>query len=157
MEILGSNCRRAFSFVSRSEPQQKIKRLLSQATKNWFRVSPVNKSCEVVGKATRADHIPNKILKIIAALMILQQLSIIFNKSIESNEFPTDFKIAGVSCIFKSGEKNDPSYYRPIPFISCVARVFEKLFYEQFYLYLTNKNLLNAIVTFNRDSTPRSH
>ena len=94
------------------------------------------------GKATGVDNIPNKILKI-AAPLIFEHLTVIFNKSIALNDFPTDFKVARVSPIFKSGEKNDPSNYRPISVLSCVARVFEKLIYEQLYSYLIVNNLLN--------------
>ena len=47
--------------------------------------------------------------------------------------FPDDFKTARVTPIFKCGEKEDLGDYRPISIISSIARVFEKLLYQQLH------------------------
>ena len=95
-----------------------------------------------VAKATGYDNIPNKILKI-AAPVISKSSADLFNLSITTNTFPDDSrKVAKVFLPFKSGERNDPSNFRPISVLPTVARVFERLVYEQRYTYLTENNLI---------------
>ena len=43
---------------------------------------------------------------------------------------------------FKSGERNDPNNFRPISVLPTIARVFERLVYEQMYTYFTENNLI---------------
>ena len=60
------------------------------------------------GKAS--GMIPNKILKS-AKHIISESLTDIFNVSLESNTFPDDLKVAGVTPIFKNGERNHLQNY----------------------------------------------
>ena len=85
--------------------------------------------------------IPNKILKC-SKDVISRSLTDIFNASIQSGIFPDDFKIAGVTPIFKEGEKGDVSNYRPISILCAVARVLVKLLYNQLHQYLVKHNIL---------------
>ena len=94
-------------------------------------------------KATGLDCISNKIIKI-SANIIYEDLAKLFNKSIESNIFPVEWKTARVVPIFKSGDKADLNNYRPISVISTIARLFERQIYNQLYLYLTRYKLLNS-------------
>ncbi|CAH2084880.1 unnamed protein product [Euphydryas editha] len=52
-------------------------------------------------------------------------LKIIFNQSIASSKFPSEWKIANVVPIFKKGESNISSNYRPISLLSIFAKLFE--------------------------------
>ena len=98
-----------------------------------------------VAKATGYDNIPNKILKI-AAPVISKSSADLFNVSITTNTFPDDsWKVAKVFPQFKSGERNDPSNFRPISVLPTVARVFERLVYKQRYTYLTENNLIQLV------------
>ena len=91
-----------------------------------------------VAKATGHDNIPNKILKI-AAPVTFESLANLFNLSITTNTFPDhSWKVAKVFPLFKSGERNDPSNFRPISVLQTV----ELLVYEQMYTYLTENNLI---------------
>ena len=94
-----------------------------------------------VAKATSHDSIPNKILKI-AAPVISKSLADLFNLSITTNTFPNDWKVAKVFPLFKSGERNDPNNFRPISVLPTIARVFERLVYEQMYTSFTENNLI---------------
>ena len=94
------------------------------------------------GKASGMSMIPNKILKS-AKHIISESLTDIFNASLESNTFPDDLKVAGVTPIFKNGERNDLQNYRPISVLCTAARVFEKLIYQQLYDYLMENSILN--------------
>ena len=93
------------------------------------------------GKANGIDMIPNKMLKI-SAHVISSSLTDIFNCCTSMNTFPDNLKVAKVVPIFKAGATDDPDNYRPISILSSVARVFEKLIYDQLYHYFSSNNLL---------------
>ena len=96
------------SFVIKEIAPSKVKKLLEKVD---------------ISKATGLDNISNRILRI-AALVIYQHLTDLFNLSIKRRVFPTDWKKAKVSPIYKSGERNDPNNYRPISFLPAIARIF---------------------------------
>ena len=48
-----------------------------------------------------------------------------------------------MSPIFKNGSKSDLNNYRPISVIPAVAKIFEKIIYDQLYYYLNENSLLN--------------
>ena len=56
--------------------------------------------------------------------------------------FPDDLKIAGVTPIFKEGDSDDMSNYRPISIICTLARTFERLLYNQLHDYLIDNKIL---------------
>ena len=93
------------------------------------------------GKATGIDGIPNRALKDSAEL-IAPSLTDFFNFSISTKTYTGDFKIAKVAPVFKKGDKADLNNYRPISVLPTVARVFEKLIYNQLYKFLVDNNLL---------------
>ena len=76
--------------------------------------------------------------------LIAPSLCAIFNRTIYTQTYAPDLNIAKVSAIFKSGEKEDLNNYRPISVIPTLARVFERLIYNQIYDHLTNNNLSNS-------------
>ena len=74
--------------------------------------------------------------------ILASPLSQIFNISMSQLIFPDDWKAARVAPVVKSGPTDDPSNYRPISVLPVVARLFEKLVYDQMYSYLNNNKLL---------------
>ena len=94
-------------------------------------------------KSVGLDNIPNKLLKI-AADVIAPSLTAIFTASINTGIFPQEWKESRVSPVYKNGARNDPSNYRPISVIPVIAKIFEKIVYEQLYEYLNNYNLLTT-------------
>ena len=94
-----------------------------------------------VRKATGLDGVPNKLLKL-AAHIVAPSLTEIFAQSINTGIFPTEWKIARVTPIFKKGKKNDLNNYRPISVIPTVAKIFEKIVYDQLFSYFNDKKLL---------------
>ena len=68
--------------------------------------------------------------------------SIVFNRSIGQGIFPDDWKCARVAPLFKAGDGNDVNNYRPISVISVVAKVFERIVYDQLYAYLEEQSII---------------
>ena len=96
----------------------------------------------ISGNSKGLDGIPNKALKDSAEL-IASSLSDLFNFSVGTKTYPDDFKVAKVTPIFKSGDKDDVNNYKPISVIPTIARAFEKLIYNQLYQYFVNNKLLS--------------
>ena len=58
--------------------------------------------------------------------------------------FPDDWKCAAkVTHLFKQGSSSDMSNYRPISVISVVAKVFERITYNQVYGYLSEHSIIS--------------
>ena len=93
-------------------------------------------------KATGLDSISSKLLKI-SAPVICTSIAEVFNCSISSGIFPDDWKLARVTPVFKSGDSYDVNNYRPISIIPVIAKVCEKIIFDQFYKFLNDNNLLS--------------
>ena len=87
------------------------------------------------------DGIASYFLKI-ALPIIKGSLRDLFNLSLFAGKFPDCSKIARVVPIFKSGQRDDRSNYRPISVLLFISRLFEKLLYDQFYDYLNTNKLI---------------
>ena len=77
-------------------------------------------------KATGLDRISAKLLRVCPDL-IAESLCAIFNRSINTGIFPTDWKCSKVIPLFKKGERRDLNNYHPISIIPVVAKVFERI------------------------------
>ena len=75
--------------------------------------------------------IPNQIIKN-SRNIISQSLADIFNASLQSSIFPDDLKLARVAPIFKEGDRDDMSNYRPNSVLCTVEHVFERLLYHDY-------------------------
>ena len=84
-------------------------------------------------KATGLDSVSARLLRECPDL-ISGSLALIFNQSIDTGIFPDEWKNA---------RRSDPSNYRPISIIPVVAKVFERIIYDQLYHYLNENDLLS--------------
>jgi hypothetical protein len=94
-----------------------------------------------VNKACGPDGIGNKLLKNIS-LSIARPLSLLFNNSLTEGKFPTQWKFANVTAIFKKSDSSDVRNYRPVSLLSCLGKVFERVVYNKLYNYLDGHKLL---------------
>lgn len=78
------------------------------------------------------DAIPTFIVKGCAAVLI-KPLKFIFNLSLRTGKFPSKWKVARVTPVFKSGNRSDIKNYRPISILNCFSKVFEKVIYSIIY------------------------
>ena len=78
----------------------------------------------------------------IAFPLISQPLCDILIFSIYTGIFPDSWKTARVAPIFKNGERDGRSNYRPISILPVLSRLFEKLVYDQLYNHLDKNKLL---------------
>ena len=88
-------------------------------------LSKLNKS-----KATGLDTISARLIRECADLICIPICNI-FNQSIGQGIFPDYWKCARVAPLFKAGDRNDVNNCRPISVISVVAKVFERIVYDQ--------------------------
>ncbi|CAB3997187.1 Hypothetical predicted protein [Paramuricea clavata] len=93
-------------------------------------------------KTTDLDKISSKIIKI-AAPLISDSLTYIFNQAITLCTFPHEWKIARVIPLFKNGKRNLPGNYRPISVLPAISKIMERILYTQLYEYLSANNILS--------------
>ena len=95
-----------------------------------------------VNKASGPDNIPPRVLKECAMELALP-LTIFFNFTLSRGNIPTDWKVANVVPIFKSGKNNMADNYRPISLTSVVVKTLERLIHKHIMKYLIDFQLLN--------------
>jgi len=78
-----------------------------------------------------ANDIPFNVFKVASCIMS-EWLSSFFNTCMTIGEFPHSWKIAHITSIPKSHNSRSSSEYRPIPVLSILSKLFEKLFITDF-------------------------
>ena len=92
-------------------------------------------------KSSGLDGIGNWVLKHCAESLSFPY-SKLFNKSLETGIFPSQWKQANVCPVFKKDNKSDKTNYRPISLLSSSSKILEKIVYKRLYEYLMDNNLL---------------
>ncbi len=83
-------------------------------------------------KASGLDNISVRLLKS-SAPTIIPSLTYIINLVICKGIIPADWKSARVSAIYKNDSKLDLNNYKPISVLPVIAKVFEKVVFDQTY------------------------
>ena len=86
------------------------------------------------------DNLSGAFLKKIK-LSITEPLTLIINKILMQGQFPDTWKVAKVVPLFKKGEKNLPTNYRPISLLPVLSKIAEKVIAEQMYGYFEKNGL----------------
>ena len=66
-------------------------------------------------------------------------LSLIFNMSVQSGDFPNVWK-----CVFKKGSPSDPANYRPISLTCIACKLLESAIKEFLMRHLLENNIINS-------------
>ena len=88
-------------------------------------------------KAVQDTDIPVKVLKENADFFA-EHICLQFNEMICSSKFPSSFKFANVTPVFKNGTRNQKDNYRPVSILPVIAKVFEKLISKQLSNHFEN-------------------
>ncbi len=94
-------------------------------------------------KSCGVDGLTTGLMKACGEAIIPPTLLHVFNISISKGKFPTIWKIARVTPLFKEGKTDDANNYRPISVLPILSKVFERVIHNRTYEYLSNTNLLN--------------
>ena len=73
---------------------------------------------------------------------IVEPLQYIFSNSLAQGIFPEEMKIARITPIYKSGDKENVVNCRPISVLPCFSKILERIMYNRLYLHSTENNLL---------------
>jgi hypothetical protein len=92
-------------------------------------------------KANGPDGISIQLLKS-TATSISDALSRLFNTSFRRGIVPTQWKEANITPVYKKGDKQVVSNYRPISLLSVVGKLQERIVFKVLYRFLREQNLL---------------
>ena len=76
--------------------------------------------------------------------IITPVLTLLINKTFAEGEFSKSFKIVKIVPIFKGGDIENITNYRPISILSNFSKIFEKCMYKRLYDYLIANNLFSG-------------
>ena len=87
------------------------------------------------------DGVLSKIIKHVGPF-ICDKLCHIFNLTFSTGSIPDELKVSLVTPIYKSGDKEDFTNYRPISVLPCFAKILEKIIYKRVIQYLEQNKIL---------------
>ena len=85
------------------------------------------------------DNISNIILKELRE-PLLDILDYVINESLKQGVFPTNMKIAKVVPLYKAGDHELVTNYRPISLLMTISKILEKIVYSRVYSFLHESN-----------------
>ena len=95
-----------------------------------------------VNKASGPDGVHPKLLKECAA-PLAYPLFLVFARSLESSNLPTDWKHALVAPMYKACARFNPLNYRPLSLTSVCGKVFERIIVDHSHKYMEEHQLIS--------------
>ena len=71
-------------------------------------------------------------------------LRLLFSNMLRTSSFPSLWKLANVTPVFKKNDKQLVKNYRPISLLPLLSKIFEKILFNKIYEHLTKNNLITA-------------
>lgn len=88
------------------------------------------------------DEIPSIVIKK-SKFYLVKPLTHLINSSFISGIFPQKLKIGKIKPVFKKGNRNDVTSYRPVSLLPNFSKIYERLVYNQFADYLETNILID--------------
>ncbi len=104
----------------------------------------------------KSSDIPVKVIKK-SAHVIAPLLAGYFNIHMGKGIFPDVLKTGKISPIYKKGNHEDISNYRPVSTLPIFGKIFEKIIYTRLYSFFTSQNIIDANQFGFRTSHSTSH
>ena len=95
-----------------------------------------------VSKSTGFDGIGPRLLKLSAGV-ITQSLTVIVNKCVENGVFPSSWKQAKVTPLYKNGPRDEINNYRPLSILPTLSKLIEKIVQKNLLAYLNKFNVIH--------------
>ncbi len=92
-------------------------------------------------KSAGIDEVSCRVLISVIDLISVP-LAYIFNFSFTSGRVPDSLKIARITPIYKNGEQDLFTNYRPVSVLSCLSKILERLVHKRLYLFFSKYKLI---------------
>ena len=93
-------------------------------------------------KASGPDLVNPRLLKE-GATILKCPLCKLFNFSLDKAIYPSQWKKANVTPVFKNSKPNEVKNYRPISLLSVISKIMERCVYKHVHNYLLENNIIN--------------
>ena len=122
-----------------------FKQYLRNSVNNSLFLSPItdNETHDIINSldSNKSNDISPKLLKALCNTFC-PILTYLFNSCMLTGTFPDELKIARVIPLFKSGNRNLMSNYRPISILPTISKIFEKRIHDRLYQFLDENRVL---------------